>query len=1128
MNGIAKRVTRVGRNGLRGLGSFFHRAWNFLRHPGEGTKTCYLLILTGIACFIVTWISQSCTVPLGGDYTLQEMTFLFNAYDDWHTFFRTGVFPYWDRSVFLGIDNIGGNSFYTLFDPFVLILLPFPRSWLLPMQGLELVLKMTLAGMFFYWYLGEFRLNPRVKRIGAVAYGYCGYTFSYLWFHFISSTAFLPLLLLGVERLLKKKDSRILMAGFLLVAMSNYFFFVEYMFGAFFYWCYRYLQTLKERSRTENWAVFGVSFFGFFVSIFLGCFSLLPGISMALNMPRVASASESGFAKSLLNADGLKEIWKILTDFSSSPQAQITPLMNLLFSPFGCYYSNVVSVYWYDNYSASLYATAPMLLIGITGFFESIREEKVSHLLAVALNLFLLFTPLGLYLYNGMTVGYARYYILPLSWLITYDCLTLNRRKDISVRLFDLAFATLLVLDFVALLLAVQFHHAHPDYQSLSSDRPDRLMIPGFTMLWELVTYLVLRPMFHKKPFAPVLEGLVVFEIVVMANTTIYCHGLTNYSSLGGGDANVAEETKIVDAIREGEGGNDFYRIFNTTATRGDINISLREGYNGLGAFHSVYAFGAQDFLDASRIPYSYGNWSMGIHERRENLETFLSTKYYLVPKADPSSFQPNSVPIEDYDIPYGYVNLLSLSDEQKKEYGVSYSQDFLDFLASPACDKSVYLNTNFLDTFFAYDSLIPAGWTGVGFDGGNYYYNYEDINEYPYLRNAILEDEDYSTLSANGLYQSGSVTYNGITTNITGSALTTKQWQWSNAIVSSRAYVENGSTPIQRLSSSSQMNIDVYSANWSDQGYVYGYEPDGTPITQYGSAPFEALVEEYRKEHPLELANGIYPGDTFYDFFTGRKKDGSKMESKDLLYYSKVVVTFPSGTLCPDADPSDPESGYYVSIRSEHNFSWRFFDEDNRLICVNDPSYSDYHQAHGYYVDRPVKTIVGVLNQGNEDDPVVLRSPSIYVTPNREYQKAVDKQKEHRPTILSRNDNEIVFETEEKSPMFYVANIPFQKGWTLYALDAKTGKETEVKTYKAQHGFIGFEVPSGTARYRLAYSSPMATFGQGLTDIGLVVFLLVSLFAVKRKHDGGENNLTSLRPQFEKSQLRQEENDHA
>ena len=56
-------------------------------HPSDAMMTFYLLFIVSICCFIVTWATHYMTIPLGGDYTLQEMTFLFNGYDDWHHFF---------------------------------------------------------------------------------------------------------------------------------------------------------------------------------------------------------------------------------------------------------------------------------------------------------------------------------------------------------------------------------------------------------------------------------------------------------------------------------------------------------------------------------------------------------------------------------------------------------------------------------------------------------------------------------------------------------------------------------------------------------------------------------------------------------------------------------------------------------------------------------------------------------------------------------------------------------------------------------------------------------------------------------------------------------------------------------
>ena len=269
---------------------FFERLKKKFFHPSERMKTFYCLVVVGLCCFLYSWIKNQLTVPLGGDYTLQEMTFLYNGYDDWHHFFETGDFPFWDRSAFLGIDNIGGNSFYYLFDPFFLIMLIFPRDWLIYVQGFMFVPKLVISGMLFYWYLSSFDVSDKNRRIGALCYGFCGYCFGYLWFHFIDSVAFLPLTFLGIERVLRDRDPRILLVGFLLNALTSYFFFVVFMIGAFLYAIFRFFQTMKTRTFEEQWAAIGVGVFSFVMGIFLAGITLLPGMYMAISMPRVSSS----------------------------------------------------------------------------------------------------------------------------------------------------------------------------------------------------------------------------------------------------------------------------------------------------------------------------------------------------------------------------------------------------------------------------------------------------------------------------------------------------------------------------------------------------------------------------------------------------------------------------------------------------------------------------------------------------------------------------------------------------------------------------------------------------------------------------------------------------------------------
>lgn len=1102
------------------LDNLYTKTKKKILHPSDRLLTIYLLVFVAICCFGVTWVKNGFTVPLSGDYTLQEMTFLFNGYDDWHTFFRTGSFPTWDRSIFLGIDNIGGNSFYYLFDPFFLLCLPFPRDWLLVLQGLSFVPKMVIAGMFFYWYLGSFGFSNKTRRMGALAFGFSAYSFSYLWFHFIDSVAFLPLVFLGIERILKDRDPRIFLIGFFLNAMTSYFFFVVFMFGAFFYAIFRYFQTIKDRDAMQNWDTIGMGVLSFVLAIMLGCFTLLPGISTANGMPRVSSAS---YLSNIFSAETWKDKLNAIFSYGSNQHNQVTPLLNFLFLYDDCYSSNLLNVYWYDNFVAGLYVTTPMLLMFFVSFIDSIKQKKWSHLIGLALTCFLIFTPIGFYLFSGFTVGYARYFIVPISWMVVFDLQAIERRRKIPRSYLDLSFVITMILMALSCFLMIYEVNLQPSHFTSATDWDYKMfLIPG-CLLWVTVCYFIIRPFFHKRKFSKVIFILSSIDIIVMANLTINIHGLSSSSQ----NPDISEESKIVSLLKSDENNNDYYRIYNTSADRGNINLSLREGYQGLGAFHSVYAYQSQNFLDRSRIPYTYHNWSMGIHNRRYNLETFLGTKYYLVDRID-KSYDGYATPLaypnriengnwvwaKDYDIPYGYVDVTTLTSEQMKSLGVEYSSDLIDFLKSDNCTKSLYVNTNFVDFAFAYDQVINESWLATNLsykkDSDSLYYNlYEDENEYPLLRAAIVPDEDFQSFYNQGKYNAGKYTMNGVTYDIvTGrSKLSDQARYFQTSQVTSGKYKKDSSAPMEVYqigTGSNRLKVTIYSAQWPNT--------EANSTGEYASCdasnPYDTnCLTAYAKEHPWEYQNGIRPADLKYDYETLTDDNGEKKDeyTRSVLYNSKIVIipTDRNGnptTIMPEADPNDPSTGGYISIFDNQNIEWRLYDENDHIISYAKHSYSEYKQAHGYYVDRPVAKILGIVQTGTKSEPVKLTRPIIYVQRNSDYQQAIDNLRKEKAEITYRVDDQVNFKINYSSNKFVVLNYPYSNGWNLY--EVTNGVKTKVKTYNAQGGFIGFEGEIGEHEYQLVYSSPNFKIGMMITAIGLFIsYLIFSYFALRNKY---------------------------
>lgn len=255
-----------------------------------------MLSITALFCFISTYLQNAFTVPLGGDYVIQEMQFIYNGYDDWKHFFSTGEFVLWDTSGFLGVNNIGANQFYYLTSPWFMIFLLFPRNWIPQIQGILIMVKLVTAGLLFYVYLGSFNLKNSTKKLGAMAYAFCGWMFYNLWFHFIDSAVFLPLLLLGFEKVFQRKGPMVLILALVLLGFTNFFFLTSFCLASIPYIIFRLFQLIGNK-KIKGYDALKIVCFDGVIAVITGiaivAVVLLPSILCSLNMPRVISSTSS-------------------------------------------------------------------------------------------------------------------------------------------------------------------------------------------------------------------------------------------------------------------------------------------------------------------------------------------------------------------------------------------------------------------------------------------------------------------------------------------------------------------------------------------------------------------------------------------------------------------------------------------------------------------------------------------------------------------------------------------------------------------------------------------------------------------------------------------------------------------
>ena len=129
----------------------------------------------------------------------------------------------------LGLDVIGQYSYYVLGDPFAYISLLFPMQYLEYTYCFLVVLRMFCIGLAFIAY-GKYHNKNKGNYnilIGAIIYTFSSFTLFAGVRHpyFLNAMILLPLLLLGIDKLLRENKKIPLMIFVTLSAIANYYFF---------------------------------------------------------------------------------------------------------------------------------------------------------------------------------------------------------------------------------------------------------------------------------------------------------------------------------------------------------------------------------------------------------------------------------------------------------------------------------------------------------------------------------------------------------------------------------------------------------------------------------------------------------------------------------------------------------------------------------------------------------------------------------------------------------------------------------------------------------------------------------------------------------------------------------------
>lgn len=616
-------------------------------------------------------------------------------------FEHTFSIPLWDFSLGTGSDILTTLNYYVIGEPLNLLSVFVPARYTEYLYDFLIILRLYFAGLAFMQFCRVMGRKGNGIIAGAVIYVFTGYTMFVAVRHpfFITPMIFFPLILTGVEKILKKRKPYQFIISIALCAASNFYFFymiailtvVYTLVRCIFIYGRQIKSMIKKLSFMLLYALTGVM------------------ISACLFLPTAMLFLED-------NRQGVGFQVPFLYEFSYY-QKLLTSFIS----------ADTAGYYVYMGYT-------PLVIVGLYYIFKKKDKQKVClfflSIMAVGL-------PVAGYFMNGMSyitnrwmwaLGMLAAYIVVSYW---EKILTLNTKDFYKIAVFISIYAFLICIN--------------------KNTRTENALGQLFIFM---LTMLILHFLKRKKVSFRKLENMAILSILFsIALNALYMYSLDeqNYISqfLDRGTAYASYQKSQSADIRKHVKDDSFYR-FSSPVTEHDSSVlndtyqTLLSGHIGVKGEYSIklgYCDNASALFDVNGLGsyWSLGNGNMqefitqmdnreymtviyhGLDDRA-SLLSLLSTKYYLSEKGSKQA------------IPYGFEKIKQIRKSAPYEYSDKNSRLY------QSTKYNLYQNQYALPLGYTYDNVISR----QSFDQYNSVEK-EDI----LLKSAVVEEEDVKDMDA-------------------------------------------------------------------------------------------------------------------------------------------------------------------------------------------------------------------------------------------------------------------------------------------------------------------------------------------------------------------------------------------
>ena len=572
----------------------------------------------------------------------------------------------------LGLDKIGQLSYYVLGDPFAYLGILSPAKYLKYTYGFLVILRMYFVGISFIAYCNYHKKSRFATTIGALIYTFSGFMLFASVRHpfFANSAIWLPLMFLGIDKILKEDKYKLFTIVSAISAISNYYFFYMITILTFIYAIVKYCTEYKDNGMKLFWNKFAKTFLCYIIGVLSASILLLPTIYAFLNNSR---SDNTAFTYYPINYYAKLIFLSDKTPFWA--KVSVCPLA-LILLPISIlnYKKNKENKTWLLNLLVYfIILLIPFLGSVMNGFsFQSNRWTfafafALSYLTVINLRNSLTYSPKEFKLIKNCIIIYL------ILWFILNP---LAGPFPAVTAFFAFIFLIILVsrsIDFKAIKEKKYFQYT-TDFESEQSKlikaRVKKVLLISvclYTIFFAWETYI---PGKYYKDFLK------------------YSKVESTYNTL---ENHIDHFADAIDYIKQND--NSFYRI--ATNIYSSNNESYKYEFNGLNTYLSVgnkYLFNlSKELLNLNNAKTN----SLREFDSRSRITTLLGAKYYVISKKDVSY------------VPYGYELLHEIENTQiyiNKNYlpiGVFYNnytlkQDYIPL--SPIEKEQALVKTAVID----------------------------------------------------------------------------------------------------------------------------------------------------------------------------------------------------------------------------------------------------------------------------------------------------------------------------------------------------------------------------------------------------------------------------------------------